>query len=227
MKAAWSDAGLLALAVGRSARTLRPADAYPICRHGPSAFPLGNSRHVTTVVGLVQRDSPPAMPARRTTRSRRGSYRFDRALAAASHCGHLSGCERPVGDHIADEVVLRGSEVRCHAFEGPSARGVQHTLCAILYCTLPGGSVARAQGTALRAVVAGLPACSMPSSTDMIGSRKLVEIPAQHRLCRSSPLLYTAGLVLLLTTKHALEMLLYVVMYGRVSRRSLRLKGNA
>ena len=41
--------GLLSLAVGRSARTPRPGSAYPICRHGPSAFPLGNSRHVTTV----------------------------------------------------------------------------------------------------------------------------------------------------------------------------------
>jgi hypothetical protein len=29
--------------------TLRLGGAYPVCRHGPSAFPLWNSRHVTTV----------------------------------------------------------------------------------------------------------------------------------------------------------------------------------
>jgi hypothetical protein len=41
--AAWTDEGLLSLAVGRSARALRPSSAYPICRHGPSAFLLENS----------------------------------------------------------------------------------------------------------------------------------------------------------------------------------------
>ena len=47
-----------------------------------------------------------------------GSYCFDRALAAASRCGHLSGCECFVKDHVTDEVVLRSSEVWRHAFKG-------------------------------------------------------------------------------------------------------------
>jgi hypothetical protein len=51
-----------------------------------------------------------------------GSYCFDRALAAASHCRHLSGCERPVEDHVADEVVLRGSEGWRHALGGLSVQ---------------------------------------------------------------------------------------------------------
>ena len=49
MGTAWSYAGLLALAVGRSAPTPRPGGAYPVCRHGPSALLLRNSGHVTIV----------------------------------------------------------------------------------------------------------------------------------------------------------------------------------
>jgi hypothetical protein len=51
------------------------------------------------------------------------------------------------------------------------------------YCTLHGKSVTR-QGTVLRAVVAEVPAYSMPNCADVIGSLKLVEIPARHHLFR-------------------------------------------
>lgn len=99
------------------------------------------------------------------------------------------------------------------------------------YCTVRDENVTRAQGTVLRAVVAVVPACSTPSYADMIGSPKLAEIPTQHHLCRSSPLTHTVRLVLLITTKHALEMLLVAVVDVRVScrraSRSSRLKGNA
>jgi hypothetical protein len=84
-------------------------------------------------------------------------------------------------------------------------------------CTLHGESVARAQGTAVRTVVAEVPACSMPSCTDMIGSLKLVEIPARRHLFRSSFLTHTARLVLLIIRKHALEMLLVAVVDVRMS----------
>ena len=99
------------------------------------------------------------------------------------------------------------------------------------YCTLYGGSVARAQGTAVQTVVAEVPACSMPSCADTIGSLKIAEIHAQHHMCCLSPLTHTAKLVLLITTEQALKMLLVAVAGVRVScrraSRSARLKGNA
>jgi hypothetical protein len=64
------------VAVGRAARTLRPDSACPTCRHRPppSCSRIHDtSRQRMPVVGFVQCNSPPTMPARRTTRSRRGS----------------------------------------------------------------------------------------------------------------------------------------------------------
>ena len=43
-----------------------------------------------------------------------GPYCLDRALAAASHHGHLSSSKRPRRDHVTNQVVLRGSKVRGH-----------------------------------------------------------------------------------------------------------------
>jgi hypothetical protein len=51
----------------------------------------------------------------------------------------------------------------------------------------------------------------MPNCADVIGSLKLVEIPAQRHLCRLSPLIHTARLVLLNTIEYALEMLLWLL----------------
>jgi hypothetical protein len=59
----------------------------------------------------------------------------------------------------------------------------------------------------------------MPSCADVAGSPKLAEIPARHYLSRSSLLTHTVRLVLLITTKHALELLLVVVVDVRVSCR--------
>jgi hypothetical protein len=86
------------------------------------------------------------------------------------------------------------------------------------YCTLPGGSVARAQGTAVRTVVAEIPAYSMPSCADTIGTLKIAVIHAQHHLYRSFLLTHTTRLVLLDSREHALEVLLAVVVHVRLSQ---------